>query len=131
LVGTQDFLDKLPGYHEAWKDRFGHYYKLALDVSDDDLSENVGLLRDLFVADAVKCRALGQYETTPGAVIRLRAPRPYGFWWLIVVSLLAALVGGMVGPVLERVLPAATSAASQENGATQQGAAPVGAVEGQ
>ena len=106
LVGTKRFLNELPGYHEAWKERLSHYYKLALDVIDDDFSENAGLLRDLFVADSVKCRALGQYETTPGAVIRLKSPRPYGFWLVIVASLLAAMIGGAVGPLLDWWLPA-------------------------
>ena len=130
LVGTQGFLDTLPGYHGAWRNKFAHYYKLASDVGDDDLSENAGLVRDLFISDSVKCRALGQYETTPGAVIRLQAPRPYGFWLLVVVSLLAALVGGSVGPALERLLPAAASNTSPANGAAQQGVAPVGTREG-
>ncbi|WP_332747791.1 hypothetical protein [Hydrogenophaga sp.] len=105
LVGTKQFLASLPNFHPAWKSRFSHYYQLVQDTGEDDFSENAGLLRDLLVADAVKCRALGQYETTPGAVIRLRAARPYGFWWLIVAGLLVAIVGGAVGPVLERFMP--------------------------
>ncbi len=104
LVDTKQFLNGMPGFDKVWRDRLSHYYKLEMDVEDDDFAENIGLLRDLFVADSVKCRALGRYETTPGAVIRLRSSRPYGFWLVIVASFLAAVVGGAVGPLLERWL---------------------------
>lgn len=114
LVGTRSFLDELSGFHEAWKGRFSHYYKIASDDGDDDFAENAGLLRDLFVADSVKCRALGNYETTPGAVVRIRAPRPYGFWTLVAVALLSALAGGAVAPLMERLWPAAQQGAAAD-----------------
>jgi len=121
LVGTREFLDKLPGFHEAWKIKFSHYYKLASDDGDDDFDENAGVLRDLFVADSVKCRVLGNYETTPGAVVRIRAPRPYGFWVLVAVAFLSAVAGGAVGPLVERLWPAAASDTSHSREAAQQG----------
>lgn len=120
LVGTSSFLRAFPNYHQAWKDKFSHYYKLSSDVEDNDFAENAGLLRDLFVADSVKCRALGQYETTPGAVVRLQAPRPYGFWLLVVVPLLAAVIGGAVAPVLGQVWPSSEPIALNGNGVPQQ-----------
>lgn len=119
LVGTETFLKNLPGFNKTWSKRLSHYYRLISDVNADDFSENAGLLRDLFVADSIKCRALGQYETTPGAVVRLQAPRPYGFWLLIVVALLAALVGGAIGPVLERVWPASALGGEAQAGGSR------------
>lgn len=107
LVGTSSFLGELPAYHQAWRNRLSHYYKLSSDVEEGDFAENAGLLRDLLVADAVKCRALGNYDTTPGSIVRLQAPRPFGFWVLVFVTLVAALVGGAIGPVLQQILPSA------------------------
>lgn len=121
LVGTRAFLDEMSGYHETWRDRFGHYYQIASDMSDEDFSENAGLLRDLLVADAIKCRALGHYETTPGRVIRIEAPRPYGFWVLIATAFLSALTGAMVTPVMDRIWPTKVADPSRDSGPSQQG----------
>ncbi len=105
LMGTDEVLTKLPGHRPAWKERFAHYYKLRTDLTEADFRENAGMVRDLFVADAVKSRALGHLDTTPGGVIQIRSPRPYGFWLVITASLMAAFVGGSIGPILDRVLP--------------------------
>lgn len=107
LAGRGAFLDDLSTFHAAWRTKFKHYFKLKTDLSDEDFVENAGTLRDLFVADAVKCRALGNYETTPGAVLRVRAARPYGFWVLFAATILAAIIGGATQPAIDRIWPKA------------------------
>jgi len=110
LVGTSKFLKQMPDYHEKWRERFRHYFQLTINHSDDDFDQNAGALRDLIIADAVKCKALGQYQTTPGALVRLKAAIPYGFW----LSMLVVLVAGLIGPVLDRVLPVQKAGESKE-----------------
>lgn len=105
LLGKKAVLENFPGYHSAWRERFAHYYKLRTDLGEDDFRENAGMVRDLFIADAIKNRALGQYVTTPGAVIQLKSPRPYGYWLAIAATLVAAVVGGSVQPVMDRFFP--------------------------
>jgi hypothetical protein len=86
LIGSTKHSRDLPGLHDRWRARLEHYYKLETDVGDGDFNENAGCLRDLLIADAVKCYALGQYDTTPGAVVRIRSAAPYGFWLTIIVA---------------------------------------------
>jgi hypothetical protein len=101
LVGTSKFLKQMPGYHEKWRERFRHYFQLTINHSDDDFDQNAGALRDLIIADSVKVKALGQYQTTPGALVRLKAAVPYGFW----LSTFVVLLAGSIGPILDRVFP--------------------------
>jgi hypothetical protein len=106
LLGSSSYLKNFPGFHENWRKRFEHYFKLHADSSHDDFEQNAGKLRDLFVADVIKTKALGQYETTPGALIRLKAASPYGFWLSLIVVALTALLAGAIGPLMDRFLPA-------------------------
>lgn len=64
LVGPHSHLEKLPGFRDSTKERLSHYFRLREDA--DPLEEEIGVLRDLLVADQVKSFALGRYETTPG-----------------------------------------------------------------
>ncbi|HEY4367600.1 MAG TPA: hypothetical protein VGN07_10255 [Steroidobacteraceae bacterium] len=130
LVGTKQHLKDMPDYHPAWRERFKHYFKLSTDVGDDDFTANALVLRDLLVADVVKTQALGQYQTTPGALIRLKAASPYGFWITLVALLITAIIGGAVGPLMDRFFPAkekqgthapGTTAAASGNGAASSG----------
>ena len=112
LVGTAKQLDELPGFHEKWKERFRHYFQLKTDVREEDFEHNAGALRDLLIADVVKCKALGQYQTTPGAVIRLKAASPYGFWLSLIVVAATALIAGAIGPIMDRYFPVQQKPAS-------------------
>jgi len=104
LVGRTKAVHGLDAFAPAWRERFAHYYKIATDAKDDDIAESVGLVRDLFVADAVKSRALGQYLTTPGAVVRIRTSAPYGFWLMVAVTITAAVMGGAVSPIVQSLI---------------------------
>lgn len=64
LVGTDSYLKKLPGFRDSTKTRLSHYFHLREDA--DPLEDEIGAVRDLFVADRVKSSALGHCETTPG-----------------------------------------------------------------
>ena len=103
-VGGTKAVYELSSFAPAWRERFAHYYKFATDVKDEDIDESVGLVRDLLVADAVKSRALGQYLTTPGAVVRIRNSPPYGFWLMVGVTITAAVLGGAVSPIVQSAL---------------------------
>ena len=104
FVGGRKAVYELASFAPAWRARFAHYYKVAIDVKDEDIDESVGLVRDLFVADAVKSRALGQYLTTPGSVVRIRSSPPYGYWLMVFVTIVAAMLGGAVSPILQTAL---------------------------
>lgn len=106
LAGPAKVLDEMNGFHKNWRDRFKHYFHLRTDASDDDFEANAGALRDLFIADVVKCKALGQYQTTPGALIRLKAASPYGFWTSLIILAITALIAGAIAPVMDRYFPA-------------------------
>jgi hypothetical protein len=64
LVGPHSHLEKLPGFRDSAKARLSHYFRLREDA--DSLEDEIGVVRDLLVADQVKSSALGHYETTPG-----------------------------------------------------------------
>lgn len=100
LVGTSKDLAEMQGFHEEWRSRLSHYYKLALDLPESEFEENAGLLRDLLVADGVKTRALGHYDTTPGQIIKIKHAAPFGFWIMATITLLAAVLGAALGPVI-------------------------------
>lgn len=106
LVGDAAYLEKLPDVHARWRERFQHYYKVRTDGEAEDVVQNVGLLRDLLVADFVKNTALGIYQTTPGTVVQLKAPRPYGFWIGITAALITALIAATVTPFVEKRISA-------------------------
>lgn len=101
LVGTSKFLKQMPGFHDKWRERFRHYFQLTINHSDADFDANAGALRDLLIADVVKCKALGQYQTTPGVLVRLKAASPYGFW----LSLFAVLLAASIAPAMDRLFP--------------------------
>jgi hypothetical protein len=111
LVGSKDFLKNMPGYHVNWRSRFQHYFQLTDNATNDDFDQNAGMLRDLLIADIVKNRALGQYQTTPGVVIRLKSPIPYGFWISLALLCASAIFGGAIGPAIERAFPKGHEAA--------------------
>jgi|GEM_PF-1373963 hypothetical protein len=114
LVGTKKYLTSFPGLHANWKERFRHYFQLWTDQKEGDFAQNAGALRDLLIADVVKCTALGQYQTTPGALVRLKAASPYGFWIQLVVVGLTALLAGAVGPIVNRMIERHDRAQKQE-----------------
>jgi hypothetical protein len=124
LVGKSSELRQLPGFHQNWRERFRHYFQLRTDASDEDFEQNAGALRDLLVADVVKCKALGQYQTTPGALIRLKAASPYGFWLSLIVVAATALLAGAIGPFMDRYFPVDRGQAAEprNNNAGQPGA---------
>lgn len=105
LVDDARILKEMPGFHPKWQARLAHFFKLEQDTKPADFNENAGVIRDLLVADAVKCRALGQYDTTPGAVVRLRNAAPHGFWLGLITGLMCALISGVAGPVVNHFLP--------------------------
>lgn len=105
LVGSSSHLQNMPGFHHNWRERFRHYFHLRTNATDEDFEENAGAMRDLLVADVVKSKALGQYQTTPGALIRLKAASPYGFWLSLIVVALTALLAGAIGPLMDRYFP--------------------------
>lgn len=121
LVGKGKYVDQLPGFHDKWKERFRHYFKLKTDQREDDFAQNAGALRDLLIADVVKCTALGQYQTTPGALVRLKAASPYGFWISLSVVALAAILGGAIGPAMDRLFPVDKPAAADVGNASTAG----------
>ena len=106
LAGPTKVIRDMDGFHKNWRERFKHYFHLKTDANEADFEANVGALRDLFIADVVKCKALGQYQTTPGALVRLKAASPYGFWLSLIVLTLTALIASAIGPVMERYLSA-------------------------
>jgi hypothetical protein len=111
LVGSNEFLENMPGYHVNWRSRFRHYFRLSDDAINDDFDQNAGNVRDLLIADVVKNTALGQYLTTPGVVIRLKSPIPYGFWISLALMCASAILGGAIGPTIERAFPKSHEAA--------------------
>ena len=102
LVGTRRDLDLMPGLHKGWRERFSHYYKIAVDKDAHVFDTNIGIARDLFLADAIKIKGLGHYETTPGRILRVKYVQPLGFW--IIVG--ATLVASMLGPLITYFLTA-------------------------
>lgn len=98
LIAKQRFLDELPGYHKHWQEKFGHYYKLASDLLDSDFENNSKVVRDLLLADTIKRVGLGQYTTTPGAVVYISS-RPWGFWITIAATFIAAFAAVIVGGI--------------------------------
>jgi hypothetical protein len=106
LVGTGHDLDRMPGLHQEWRSRFSHYYKISENAKDGDFDDNVGLIRDLLVADTIKARALGHYETAPGGIVRLKHANPGGFWIMALVTLMAAILGAVIGPLVTVFLAA-------------------------
>jgi len=113
LAGSASYLQNMPGFHKNWRERFRHYFQLRTDVNNSDFAENAGALRDLLIADVVKSKALGQYHTTPGALIRLKAASPYGFWLTLFALLVTAILGGAVGPLMDRFFPVEGKHSSQ------------------
>lgn len=98
LIGSKQFLDELPNVPEGWKKKLSHYYKLENDIAlKDNWNENIHVVRDLFVADFVKCRVLNNYETTPGAIIRVTTPKPYGFYRAIFLAAIISSVLSTIG----------------------------------
>nr|WP_140422167.1 hypothetical protein [Pseudomonas sp. A46] len=104
LVASSEFFKSLTDYHEAWRERFTHYYKVKTDeIADFDV--NATVLRDLFLADSIKTTGLTRYETTPGTPIQLKSAEHYQFKLNIAAVIIAAVIGGLVGPVTDRVFP--------------------------
>jgi hypothetical protein len=96
-------LKAMNGFHPNWKKKFEHYFKVPTDLSESDIEENCGRLRDLFIADFVKCSALGNYETTPGIYSTFKTLGRKEMVFFLVVPLLAAVVGGLVQPVYSTI----------------------------
>lgn len=115
LVGTHSYLKELPGFHSlktstangapSWKERFGHYFKLHTDLDETDFEIEAGLVRDLFVADSIKSRALGLYQTIPGAVVKWREGAAKGTGLAVFAGLAGALIGAVVSPLVAYMLP--------------------------
>lgn len=105
LIGRKEFLEDFPKFHPEWKIKFSHYYKLHINQSEIDFDENTKIIRDLFLADTIKRAGLGRYDTVPGATIIIKH-RPWGFWIIIVVSLIAAMIGGISGPIYKKAFTA-------------------------
>jgi hypothetical protein len=91
LIGKQSELRELAGMPEGWKERFSHYYKIWEDQSERDFEENLGVVRDLLVADAIKVKGLGVNRTMPGNIIRIKHVQPVGYWVVALLTLAAAL----------------------------------------
>ena len=104
LVGETTELDDMPGFHPAWRHRFSHYYRIAVDTdqfeANEAFNEGVGLIRDLLFADEIKLRAMGHYVTVPGKVLTVKYKQPIGFWLIIGATLLAATISATVNPLL-------------------------------
>lgn len=108
LLGKEATLEKMDGIPEQWRDRFRHYFKFQTDVGNDHFDVRAGLVRDLFVADSIKVRALAKYETTPGVMAKLKNQIPPGTWVGFLGGVIAAVVGQFVAYGL-RAPPAASS----------------------
>ena len=96
LVGTRRELEEMPGVRQSWKERFGHYYRLITDKPRESLDEDIGIVRDVFIADAIKALALGRYETTPGRLLEVRHPVPRGVWIAAGATIAAAIIGAIL-----------------------------------
>lgn len=104
LVASTEFFKDLTGYHDAWQERFTHYYKVRTDeIADFDV--NAKALRDLFLADSIKTTGLTRYDTTPGVPIQLKSAEHKQFKINLIAVLVAAVLGSSVGPVIDRVFP--------------------------
>lgn len=101
LVGTQAELTRLANFNKACREHLEHYYKIFHDATGTSLDDSIDLVRDLFVADAIKVKALGHYDTKPGGIVRLRRGQPLDYWVLVVIPLAAALVGAFGMPALQ------------------------------
>ena len=104
LVGPDAVLKALPGLTDGWRNRLNHYYKIYDDKNPNDLAENIGLIRDLFVADAVKTRAMGVYDTTPGRIIQLKHALPAGTWISAMIGFAGALTGAIASSIVTYLL---------------------------
>jgi hypothetical protein len=89
----------------SWKQRFGHYFKLHTDLDETDFETEAGLVRDLFVADSIKSRALGLYQTIPGAVVKWREGAAKGTGVTVIAGFAGALIGAVVSPLVTYMLP--------------------------
>ncbi|HEY0329927.1 MAG TPA: hypothetical protein VGC77_12600 [Rhodopseudomonas sp.] len=102
LVGTTDDLNQLRGIHKGWQQRFRHYFKIYSD--DGTFDAYVDVVRDLFVADAIKMRALGHYQTLPGGMVKFVPQAPAGFWIQGWFSVGSAITGAGFGALLTFLL---------------------------
>jgi hypothetical protein len=100
FVGTRKELDEMAGLNAAWRSRFSHYYRLYTDKDDASFEAHTGLVRDLFVADAVKLKALGQVETTPGKILEMAQGKPYRFWIVLLASIGTAVGAAVINQLL-------------------------------
>lgn len=118
LLGTHKELTALSQFNEAWRQRFQHYFHFKTDVGDEDFKENAGVLRDVFIADYVKARALNRYETTPGGIVRVKAQFSKVAWFAIGATFVTAIMNnptlnGTVGARLKELLGIAEPAKSK------------------
>lgn len=72
------------------------------------------MIRDLFVADAVKVEALRAYVTTRrGSQVKLRIAPSIDAWLAVVIAIVSVILGAIATPVAERLLGADSKNAAE------------------
>ena len=104
LAANTSWFEDMPGVPKNWRERFGHYYRLELNTSDADFTANAAVVRDLFIADAVKVRAMQSYQTVTGSMVKLRVAPSLDVWHALAIALAMLLIGAFVNPLGERLV---------------------------
>lgn len=104
LAASARWFKEMPGVSKYWRERFSHYYRLELDASDANFSANAAVVRDLFIADAVKVKAMQSYETVQGNMVKIRVAPTMDTWHAVVIALAMLLLGAIVNPLGERLV---------------------------